>query len=182
MEDWVSIKQLRAKNDQMSLREIAEKLGISHHTVKDALLRGSPPHYERPARENPQLTCFKEVIFEMLNIKRFRRSRTLEEIRSKGYKGGKTAFYTYARKIVIVTEEHYTPYETRPGEQSQFDWAEYTVLIGGLLTKVFFFRYINGFSRYQVLEVSFLDNQGSVFDALVNGLIEGGGVRERTRA
>ena len=179
MEDWVSIRQLRAKNPQMSLREIAERLNVDHHTVKNALAREGPPAYERPARENPQLRCFKEVIFEMLNIKRFRRSRILEELRSKGYTGGKTAFYAYARKIVIVTEEHYTPYETRPGEQSQFDWAEYTVLVGGLLTKVYFFSYINAFSRYQILEVSLLDNQGSVFEALENALIESGGVPER---
>jgi len=179
MEDWVSIRQLRAKNPQMSLRELAEKLGVDHHTVKRALARDNPPEYKRPARENPLLVCFKEVIFEMLNVKHFRRSRVLEEIRSKGFTGGKTAFYAYARSIVITKQEHYTPYETRPGEQSQFDWAEYTVLLGGLLTKVYFFTYINAFSRYQVLEVSLLDNQGSIFEALENGLIESGGAPER---
>ena len=179
MEDWVSIRQLKAKNPQMSLREIAERLNVDHHTVKNALARESPPVYERPLRENPLLRSFKDVIFEMLNVKHFRRSRILEELRSKGYSGGKTAFYAYARKIVITREDHYTPYETRPGEQSQFDWAEYTVLLGGLLTKVYFFRYINGFSRYQILEVSLLDNQGSVFEALENALIECGGVPGR---
>lgn len=179
MEDWVTIRKLKAKNPEMSLREIGKMLQVSHHTVKSALERESPPAYDMSGRENPKLTSFKDVIFEMVNVKRFRGSRIFEELRSKGYTGGKTALYAALRKVKIEAEAHYTPYETLPGEQSQFDWSPYTVLIGGELTLVKIFLYVNGFSRRQIFEVSLSEDQGSVFEAMENSLMESGGVPGR---
>jgi len=179
MEDWVTIKHLRIKKPTMSLREIGEILSISHHTVKSALLRESPP--ERAVKENEKLAPLKEVIFEMANVKHFRGSRIFEEIKSKGYSGGKTAFYAYLERIRIESQKHYTPYETAPGEQSQFDWSPYTVLFSGVLTEVVAFSYINAFSRTQIFDGSLSDTQGSVFEAMENGFIESGGVPERVQ-
>ena len=179
MEDWVTIKKLRAKNPELSLREIGKMLQVSHHTVKSALGRESPPDYDMSGRENPKLAPFKEVIFEMANVKRFRGSRIFEELRSKGYTGGKTAFYAYLGRVKIEAQKHYTPYETLPGEQSQFDWSPYSVPIGGALTPVKIFSYVNGFSRKQIFEVSLSEDQGSVFEAMENSLAESGGVPGR---
>ena len=179
MEDWVTIKHMKSKSPGMSLREMGRLLEVSHHTIKEALAREGPPEYQRPGRENPQLDPFKEVIFEMVNVKRFRGSRILEELRSKGYTGGKTALYGYLQKVRLEEQRHCVPYETLPGEQGQFDWSPYTVIVGGQCTKIFVFQYINGFSRYRVLEVSLSEDQGSVFEALENSLIESGGVPSR---
>ena len=181
MEDWVSIRTLKAKNPKMSLREIARLLGLSHHTVKTALASGEPPAYDRANKTNPKLDPFREVIFEMANVKHFRTSRILSELRSKGYSGGKTAVYTLLSEIRIDQHRHYTPYETQPGEQAQFDWSPYTVLVGGQLTKIIVYSYINGFSRFRVYEVSLSDNQGAVFEALENGMIASGGVPHRVQ-
>jgi transposase len=179
MDDWVTIKKLRAKNPEMSLREIGRMLNMSHHTVQSALERESPPQYEMTGRENVHLAPFKDLIFEMVNVKRFRGSRILEEIRSKGYRGGKTAFYSYVKNVKIESQKHFTPYETLPGEQSQFDWSPYSVLIGGELMSVIFFAYINAFSRFQIFQASRTHDQGSVFQALEDSLIESGGVPGR---
>lgn len=131
MEDWVTIKNLKTKNPGLSLRKIAGYLNISHNTVKKALEIGNTPKYQRQKKLNRNIEPFKEIIFEMLYIKNFRGSTIYEEIKSKGYKGGKTAFYCYLRKEKLEQEQKYfTPYETAPGEQSQFDWSPYTVLIG----------------------------------------------------
>lgn len=181
MEDWVTIRQLRAKHPKMSYREIGRQLGVSHHTVRSALVSEEAPEYERPDRENPALTPFEEVISEMANLKRFRGSRILEEIRSKGYRGGKTAFYALLERVKIESQRHYMPYETAPGQQAQFDWSPYTVTIGGMLTKCTFHSYINGFSRFQVFDVSLSEDQGSVFEAMEGGLAESGGVPGRVQ-
>lgn len=181
MEDWVTIKNLRAKNPNISLRELGRLLGISHNTVKKALGRDSPPEYIRPQKISEKLVPFEEVIFEMVNIKKFKGSRIFEEIKSKGYSGGKTTFYEYYYRIKQKPKKFYTPYETAPGEQSQFDWSPYSVEIGGEITKIILFSYINSFSRYQVLGVSLSENQGAVFEALENGIIESGGVPSRVQ-
>lgn len=179
MEDWVTIKNLRAKNPDLSLREIGKLLGISHNTVSQALSRDSPPEYKRAKKISPKIAPFEEVIFQMVNIKKFKGSRVFEEIKSKGYTGSKTTFYEHYSKIKQEPKRFYTPYETGPGEQSQFDWTPYTVTIDGELTKIILYSYINSFSRYQVLDVSLSENQGAVFEALENGIIESRGVPSR---
>jgi transposase len=176
MEDWVTIKTLKSKNPKLSYREIARLIGVSHHTVKTALERDGPPCYQRAVAPNPHLDPFREVIFEMANVKRFRGSRILEEIRSKGYTGGKTAVYRLLSQLKIESAKECTPYETPPGRQSQFDWSPYTVLIGGMLTQVVVFSYINGFSRFQVFDGSLSQDQGAVFEAMENGFAQSGGV------
>lgn len=181
MEDWVTIRNLRAKNPKMSSREIARLLGISHHTVKTALHRDSPPTYRRTDKSNPKLDPFREVIFEMANVKRFRGSRILEELRSKGYTGGKTALYRLLLELKFDVQKDCTPYETLPGEQSQFDWSPYTVLIGEMLTEIVVFSYINGFSRYQIFDGSLSENQSAVFEAMENSFSESGGVPHRVQ-
>jgi transposase len=181
MEDWVTIKTLKAKNPEMSLREIAELLSISHHTVKAALARDEAPSYKRTAPVNPLLDPFREVIAEMVNVKHFRGSRILEEIKSKGYSGGRTALYHLLHQLKVESARCFTPYETAPGEQSQFDWSPYTVLIGGMLTKVLIYSYINSFSRFRIYDAALSENQGAVFEAFENGLIESGGVPRRVQ-
>ena len=182
MEDWVTIKNLKAKNPSMSFRQIAKFLQVSHHTVKKALSEESPPEYKRPEKINADIEPFKEVIFEMANVKRFKGSRILEEIKSKGFKGGQTSFYFYLKKIKHEQKQkHFTPYETAPGEQAQFDWSPYTVLIDGQLTRIYLYSYINSFSRFQVLEVSLSQTQAAVFEALENSIRESSGVCSRVQ-
>ncbi len=93
LEDWVTIKKLRAKNSAMSYREIARLVGVSPNTVISALARDEPPAYKRKSPPNPQLDPFREVIAGMANKQGLRGSRILAELRSKGYTGGKTALY-----------------------------------------------------------------------------------------
>lgn len=164
MEDWVTIKNLRAKNPSISFRAIANLLGISHNTVKRAISRDSPPKYVRAEKLSEAIVPFEEVIFNMVNVKKFRGSRVLEEIKSKGYTGSKTTFYEHYSKVKQTPQKYFTPYETAPTEQSQFDWSPYTITIEGQLTKIIVFSYINSFSRYQTLEVSLSENQGSVLE------------------
>ena len=83
MEDWVTIKTLRAKNPDMSLREIARLVQASPNTVKSALVREEAPSYQRQDKGNPFLDPFKKLILELITVKHLRGSRVLEEIRSK---------------------------------------------------------------------------------------------------
>jgi len=180
MDDWTTIKNLKAKNPDMSLREIAKYVHVSHNTVKKALEGKSPPKYEKKPKGNHNLEPFKEEIFDMVNIKKFVGSRILEEIKLKGYKGGKTAFYCHLEKVKIdQKQKFFIPYETGPSVQSQYDWSPYTVKIGKDLAPVYIFLYINSFSRYEIYEASLSQTQGAVFEALENSFAECNGIPER---
>jgi len=117
MEDWITIKTLKAKQTTISNRQIAKQLGISHNTVKAALERTEAPEYRRGKRVSA-LEPFRDIIFEMINVKKFKGSRIFNELRSKGFTGSQTAFYDYLSKIRISEQKHFTPYETAPGEQA----------------------------------------------------------------
>lgn len=181
MEDWVTIKNLKAKNPKMGTRTIAKLLGISRNTVKRALKQEQPVRYERKPSINAHLKPFVDLIDQLYWQKKLSGSRILEELRSKGFKGSQSAFYRYLAKIKSKQSKFYQSYETAPGEQSQFDWSPYTVTIDQLLTRVYVFSYINGFSRYTVFEASLSVHQSSVFEALENGFYESGGVPERVQ-
>jgi transposase len=181
VEEWMTIKTLKKKNPEKSNREIARLVKCSHNTVKAALSREGSPVYKRPPKVNLQLCEYHDYIQELLLNKHLKGSRIFLELKSKGYTGGQTALYSYLKEIkdTSSSSKGYTRYETRAGEQSQFDWSDYTVMIGGSLTKIHVFTYINGYSRFRVFEASLDVNQGSVFDALQRSLRESGGVPER---
>jgi transposase len=181
MEDWVTIKNLKKRRPDLGARSIAKILGINRNTVKNALSKEKPPEYVRQPKTNPDIAPFVEYISERLIVKRFRGSRVLNEIRSKGYKGSESAFYRHISKIEEPVNRTFQLYETKPGEQGQFDWSPYTVTIKNILTRIIVFIYLLGFSRKRVYEASLSENQGSVFEAMENGFRETRGVPERVQ-
>lgn len=146
MEDWVSIKNIKAKNPKLGTRKIAELLGISRNTVKKALKSDEAPAYNKGVTKiNAQVAPFEDFIKESFLKKNLKASRILKDIQSKGYQGSQYALYAYIRNELkpIANEvsrnnpNAFKSYETAPGEQMQFDWAHYTVLIGEELVKIY---------------------------------------------
>jgi len=114
MEDWVTIQTLKRKNPSLSNRGLGKLLRVSHNTIKRALEKEAPPEYERKEKLSDKLAPFKEVIFKMVNINKYKGSRILEEIESKGYTGSKSTFYYHYQKIRQTPQKHYKPYGTSP--------------------------------------------------------------------
>lgn len=181
MEDWVTIRNLKKRNSDLGTREIARLLGISRNTVKKALRADKAPAYERKPKVNPEIKPFEDVIYDKLTKDNLRKSRVLEDIMSKGYRGSQSAFYRHCSKIKQTETKTFKPYETAPACQAQFDWSPYSILVGGNLVKVYVFSYIHGFSRWRVYEASLSQSQAGVFEALENSIIESGGVCEKVQ-
>lgn len=182
MEDWVTIRNLKKRKPEMGTRSIGKQLGISRNTVKKALRSEDPPGYNRIGQTNPELIPFEKYIEKKYFIKKLKGSRVLNDIRSKGCKVSGSAFYRYLKRYKRVFERAYMRYETKPGEQGQFDWSPYTVMIGGKLVKVQVFCLILGYSRYRTYMYSLSQTQVSVFEALEEGLNRIGGVPERIQS
>ncbi len=60
-----------------------------------------------------------------------------------------------------------------------YDWAEYTVNIGGKTVKVYIHLTELGFSRYKVLDATLTIKMGDVFDVLENAFSITGGLTQR---
>ena len=179
MEDWVTIKNIKKRKPAMGTRAIAELLNISRNTVKKALSSDNSPEYKRVEKVNPDIEPFKEYITAKLSLGGLIASRVLNDIKSKGYKGSKSAFYRFVTLLNLKEKRTFRPYETSEAEQAQFDWAEYSIVIAGELTKVYVFNYILGFSRYRIYNASLSINQSCVYEAIENSIIELGGTATR---
>ena len=179
MEDWITIRNLKKRNPRMGTRKIAKKLGLSRNTVKNALKSEDAPEYKRETYINPELEPFHDFIIEKYFVKKLKGSRVLNELRSKGCKVSSSAFYRYIQQYKPEFTRSFMRYETKPGEQGQFDWSPYTVMIGGKQIKIQVFCFILGCSRYRTYMYSLSQTQSSVFEALEEGLTRIGGVPER---
>ena len=181
MEDWVTIKTIKAKNPKLSHRAIARLIGISHHTVKTALGWEAPPGYQRKSPATPSLRPFGKSFSRWPMSSASVVPASLKSCVRRATQAARPRCISLLAELKVETQRTFMPYETQPGEQAQFDWSPYTVLIAGQLTRMFVYSYINGFSRFRVYDVALSENQGAVFEAYENGLIESGGVPQRVQ-
>jgi len=175
--EWTTIRYLKAQG--MSNRAIARQLGISRNTVKKALERDNPPKYDRAEKPSEKVAAYGEEIERMLKSG-FIGTRILRELTKMGYTGSQATLYRHLTKAKEETFSRATErYETLPGEQAQFDWSDYTVELGGLLTRVKVFSLTLGYSRRKFCWASFDETQGSVFEAFEEGFRYFGGTTKR---
>lgn len=182
MEDWVTIRNLKKKNQALGTRAIARLVGVSRSTVKKALSSEQYPRYSRERRVNEAIEPFQEYLRECYLVKRQRVSVILENLRSKGFKGSGISVYRYVEGHLRPEREGgrvFMPYETLPGEQMLYDWSEYGIEFGSESVTVYVHLTELGWSRYKVLSASLGIKQGDVFEALEDAFWELGGVASR---
>lgn len=64
MEDWAEIRRLH-RAEEMPIKAIARRLGVSRNAVRRALVKDSPPRYQRPPRGSC-VDAFEPAIRELL--------------------------------------------------------------------------------------------------------------------
>ena len=171
VEEYASIKILWEKGNK--IKQIAKILKVSRNTVRKALRNESFKDYagskntELP-KSRSNVAAYHEKILEMLIKNKFIGSRIFDEIVKVGYKGSRTAFYDYLRKVKgrVNISKLTQRYETDPAVMSQFDWSEYSVFLGTDLTKVFVFCTLSCYSRYRKYFASLDAKLGSVIEAI----------------
>jgi transposase len=168
MEAWTTIRYLRAQGK--GIKRIARELGVSRNTVRLALQREGPPHYERPPQRKSKLEPYREFIQE-LRGQGLIGSRILKELKKRGYEGSQPSFYCYLRALKKEAPDPRVclRYETAPGQQSQFDWSPYTVDLGGVLSRVVVFCLVLSYSRRKHYWASLDETQGSIYEAIEEG-------------
>ncbi len=166
LEAWTTVRHLHAQGK--SIRRICRELHLSRKAVRRALRSPEPPRYRRKPTENAQLVPFLPLIQQMTMDEHLIGSRILNEIRARGYEGSAAAFYrTWARLRPMQPDPRVTErFETAPGEQCQFDWSPYTILLGGARTRVVVYNTILGYSRRQFNWASRDETAASIYEAL----------------
>ena len=109
-----------------------------------------------PRRVSSKLDPFREYLIERLIEDKVTNAAVLyDEIRARGYEGGRSILWDFLRPLRSVLEERVTVrFETPPGKQAQADWGDYRK---PTMPRVNGFTFTLGFSRAGYLE--FTDTQ-----------------------
>lgn len=141
-----SIHDLAAQG--YSIYHIARTLRLARNTVRK-YLRGAPPPAVRPPRPS-KLDPFKAQIEHWVTTDHLYNCETmLERLRSLGYTGSISILKDFVHPLrpARVGRRPVQRYETAPGAQLQFDWAEFTYERDGQRRKLFGFTAVLSYSR-----------------------------------
>lgn len=149
LQDWAAVQRVYKQTG--SKRETARILGISRNTVKKLLELKEEPEYRRSDYKS-SLDGYKELILEWRRKpNEFNGTRIFRELKKKGYTGNIGSVYRFLQQIDedtgLISSKATVRIETPPGDQAQFDWSEYSMVIGGRERKVYCFTMILVASR-----------------------------------
>jgi transposase len=110
----------------LSIRGIAERLGLSRNTVRKYLREpGVPVAKPRPRRPS-KLDPYRAFLEERIGAGVLNAAVLLRELRARGYSGGVTILKEYVRPFRRLRQPVATVrFETAPGEQAQVDWGKF---------------------------------------------------------
>jgi transposase len=133
-----------------SVQEIAQELTISRTTVRKYLKHPETvirkPRPPRPSKLDP----FKEQIEKWVTQDHCTNCEVIfTRLRAMGYTGGISILKEFVHPLrpAIAGHAPVQRYETKPGEQVQFDWGEFVYEEDGQMRKFYGFTAILGYSR-----------------------------------
>jgi transposase len=178
LEEWVDIVALHRQG--FPIKAIARKLGISRNAVRRALRRDGPPVRAAQKRPPSKLEPFKDYLLSRLaEFPELSTVVLFEEIQAQGYAGGLTILRNFTRPYRVRRREPVVRFETPPGRQAQVDWAHLgTHVLDGILTPLYLFVMVLGFSRALYAEVVTSTDVGTFLRLHVHAFESFGGIPE----
>ena len=133
-----------------SVQEIAQQLGISRTTTRKYLKHPEAVIRKPRAQQPSKLDPFREQIKRWVMEDHCTNCEVLfERLQKLGYTGGISILkgYVHPLRPAIAGHAPVQRYETKPGEQIQFDWGEFVYEHDGISHKFYRFVAILGYSR-----------------------------------
>lgn len=190
----LSVMRRWALRDQLSIREIARRTGLSRNTIRKYLRSDIvEPEFKVPDRPS-KLDAFADRLAGWLKAeanKPRKQKRALKQLHADlvalGYEGsyGRVAAFARAWETDRQREQQtsgrgtFVPLAFRPGEAFQFDWSEDWAIIGGERIKLQVAHFKLSHSRAFFLRAYLLQTHEMLFDAHYHAFRVLGGVPRR---
>lgn len=168
------------KLHDMGLKEryIARRLQLSRPTVRKYLANPDITRAKAPCRTS-KLSAYYDLIHQLLtDWPAASAAVILQRIQEKGYTGG----ITILRDYLLATRGHrqhpkaYVRFESRPGEQMQFDWGHFGALdYGQTVRKLYCMAVLECHSRMLYLEFTHSQCKEAVMRTLLHAFMFFGG-------
>ena len=181
VQDWISVKRLY-KNG-VSKQRIGKELHMARNTVKRLIKTNQEPQYTR-AVYTSKIDSYQDLIRDWyLNTQyAYIGTRILKELQNIGYTGSISPVYRFLKKLngekYLISPKATDRVETPPGDQAQFDWAEYNMVINNTITKVYCFSLILAFSRDKRILFSLTCDGDAIYAAIQELFDEFGGITQ----
>jgi transposase len=145
---------VRLKEQGLSKRAIAKRLGISRTTVSKYWAESTNPDKPRYARRPQLIDSYRDYITSRLDeYPELSAYRLYKEIKEKGFQGSDRTVRRYVQSLRPPKHREYKPYETLPGEQAQVDWGHFgTIIENGARYKLYAFVFTLCWSRVSYVE------------------------------
>ncbi len=179
VDEWITVKQLHKKG--VSIRGIAKELQVSRNTVRKLLRSSTRPNYTRESYKT-KIDEYKEQIkiWYLDPSYSFIGTRIHEELLTLGYEGSISPIYRYLATLrqekIKISSKATVRVETPPGDQAQFDWAHYTVLINNSPNTIYCFSLVLASSRLKVMACSLKMDGPAVYKAIEELYFQLGGI------
>lgn len=178
LRDWHTVKNMHNKG--VPIKKIAKELRISKNTVKKLIKQEEEPKYSRKVIHT-KVDEYKDKIKVWYLEKQydFNGTRIFNELIKLGYSGTINPIYRYLKTLdeekSCISMRATVRYETPPGDQAQFDWSQYEVLVGGVQVTIYCFSMILSYSRKKAAVCSKSQNGISIYEAIQDLFVELGG-------
>lgn len=179
LQDWAAVQ--RVYKQTKSKRKTAKILNMSKNTVKKLLKEDHEPVYKRSIYYS-KIDPYKEQIIEWCcEPYCFNGTRIFRELKARGYHGSKGPIYRYLSKIDEDIGDHISSkatvrHESPPGDQAQFDWSPYEVIVGERYISIYCFAMILAASRKKSICFSLNADAESIYEAIQELFEDLGGV------
>ena len=179
LQDWVAVQEVYKKTK--SKRETARILGMSRNTVKRLLKEKEQPTYKRTIYKS-KLDSYKEQIIDWrCEPYCFNGTRIFRELKKRGYTGSIGPVYRLLRQLDEDLSENISSkatvrHESPPGDQAQFDWTEYQVIVGGRYRTVYCFSMILAASRKKAVCFSLKSDADAIYESIQELFEDLGGI------
>lgn len=180
--------------DQMSIREIANRTGLSRNTIKKYLRNDIvTPQYQGKGRTS-KLSPFKDKLAQWLKTESHRGRKERRSVKQLyhdlvklGYLGSYDRVVAYAKQwrqqqqllAGTVGRGAFIPLTFAPGEAFQFDWSEDWAVIGNERTKLQVAHFKLAHSRAFYVRAYPLQTHEMLFDAHHHAFVCLGGIPKR---
>lgn len=155
MTEVATIVEIRRLKEQgLSKRAVARRLGISRETVRKYWEGGICFEQSRYSQRVLLIDPFVKYITERLEkYPELSADRIFKEIGKKGFTGSERTVRRYLQEVRPRSFREYKPVNTLPGEQAQVDWGSFgTIVIDGTRYKLYAFVFTLAWSRVSYVE------------------------------
>lgn len=169
LREWAAVQELHKR--KIPILRIAKQLKMSKNTVKKLIKLKEEPKYTRDHYPSKVESYMDQILmWRTFPEYDFNGTRIFRELVKRGYEGSINPIYRALKKIdeekTEISRDATVRIETPPGDQAQYDWSEYQVVVNERVRTIYCFSIILAASRKKAICFSLSCDAEAIYEAI----------------